>query len=71
MAHFHFAYPDLALHNFSCSDSDHDVESFIQLIERKINFSLCDASGDAEELGNYFFRKRTLFSFLVQGPTVE
>ena len=40
MAVIHLADPDLALDNFSGTDPDQDAESFIQLIERKINFAL-------------------------------
>ena len=43
MAATHLAYPDLALDKFSGTDPDQDAESFIQLIERKINFALGDA----------------------------
>ena len=37
MANTHLAYPDLALDKFSGTDPDQDAESFVQLIERKIN----------------------------------
>ena len=52
MAAAHLAYPDLAVDKFSGTDLDQDAESFIQLIERKINFALGDAPGDASELAN-------------------
>ena len=71
MANTYFAYPDLAIDNFSGTDPDQDVESFIQLIERKINFAVRDAGGDAGEPANYTFRKKTLFSSLLRGPTAE
>ena len=47
------------------------AESFIQLIERKINFALGDAPGDAGELANYTFRKKALFPSLLRGPAAE
>ena len=47
MANTHLAYPDLAIDKFSGTDPDVDVESFIQLIERKINYALGDAPADA------------------------
>ena len=65
MADTHIAYPDLAIDKFSDTDLDQDAESFIQLIERKINFALRDAPGDAGELANYTFRKKALFSSLL------
>ena len=71
MANTHLAYPDLAIDKFSGTDPDQDAESFIQLIERKINFALGDAPGDTGELANYTFSKKALFSSLLRGPTAE
>ena len=71
MANAHLAYPDLAIDKFSGTDPDQDAESFIQLIERKINFALGDAPGDAAELANYTFRKKALFSSLLRGPAAQ
>ena len=71
MAHTHLAYPDLAIDKFSDTDPYQDAESFIQLIERKINFALGDAPADAGELVNYTFRKKALFSSLLRGPAAE
>ena len=47
MANTQLAYPDLAIGKISGTDSDQDAESFIQLIEREINFPLGEAPGDA------------------------
>ena len=71
MANTHLAYPDLAIDKISGTDPDQDVESFIQLIEQKINFALGDAPGDAGELANYTFSKKALFSSLVRGPAAD
>ena len=71
MAAAHLAYPDLAVNKFFGTDPDQDAESFIQLIARKINFALGDAPADAEELANYTFRKKALFSSLLRGPAAE
>ena len=68
MANTHLVYPDLSIEKFSGTDPDQDVESFIQLIERKINFAHGDAPADASELRNYTFRKKALFSFLLREP---
>ena len=65
MANNHLAYPDLALDKFSGTDPDQDAESFVQLIERKINFALGD------DLVSYTVRKEALFSSLLQGPAAE
>ena len=71
MANTHLAYPDLAIDNFLGTDPDQDADSFIQLIERKINFALGDAPGDAGDLANYTFRKKALFSSLLRGPAAK
>ena len=71
MAHSHLAYSDLALDNFSGTDPDQDAESFIQLFERKINFALSDAPGDADQFGNYTFRMKALLSSLLRGTAAE
>ena len=71
MAKTHLAYPDLAIDEFSGTDPDQDAESFIQLLERKINFALGDAPADAGKLVNYTFKKKALFSSLLRGPAAE
>ena len=50
MANTHLAYPDLVLDKFFGTDPDQDAESFVQLIERKINFALGDAPADPADL---------------------
>ena len=65
MANTHLAYPDLALDKFSGTDPNQDAESFVQLIERKINFALGDAPADPDDLVSYTFRKKALFSFFL------
>ena len=52
VAHAHLACPVLALHKYSGTDADQDAQSFMQLIERKINFALGDVSADDDELAN-------------------
>ena len=71
MATTHLADPDLAIDNFPGTDPDQDVETFIQQIERKINFALGEAPGDCGELANYTFRKKALFFSSLRGPTAE
>ena len=61
MAATHLAYPNLALDKFSGTDPDQDAESFIELIERRINFAVGDAPANPDELANYTFRKRHYF----------
>ena len=71
MVNSHLAYLDLAIGKFSGTDPDQDAETFFQLMERKINFALEDASADAGELVNYTFRMKALFSSLLRGPAAE
>ena len=71
MANFHLAYPDLALDKFSGTDPDQDAESFVQLIEGKINFALGDAPADPDDLVSYTFRKEAFSSSLLRGPAAE
>ena len=71
MANTDLAYPDLALDMFSGTDSDQNAESFVQLIERKINFALGDAPADLDDLVSYTFRKKALFSSVLRGPAAE
>ena len=71
MANTHLAYPDLALDEFSGIDPDQDAESFVQLIEWRVNFALGDAPADPDDLVCYTFRKKAVFSSLMQGPAAE
>ena len=71
MAITHLADPDLAIDKFSGTDPNQDAESFIKLIERKINFALGDALADAGELANYTLRKKALLSPILRGPAAE
>ena len=67
----HSFHPKSFQPKFSGADPDQDAETFIQLIERKINFAPGDASADAGELTNYTCREKALFSFLLQGQAAE
>ena len=75
MAETHLADPDLALDKFAGTDPDQDAESFIQLIERKINFAIGDALVNPDALANYNFRKRISFplylKLLPHGKIIE
>ena len=71
MANTHLVYPGLAIGKISGTDPHQDAESFVQLIERKINFAHGDTPGHAGERANYTLRKKALFSSLLQGPAAE
>ena len=62
MAVTHLAYLDLADEKLSGTEPGQDVESFIQIIEEKINFAPGDSLRDAGELPNHTFSKKSLFS---------
>ena len=70
MANTHLAHPDLTIDKLAGTDPDQDAESFIRLIERKINFNFRDAPGDAGEVAK-IFRKKALFSSSLRGPAAE
>ena len=72
MANTHLAYPELALDKFSGTDTDQDAETFIRLIECKINFALGTEPDEADDVHViYLFRKKALFSSLLRGPAAE
>ena len=71
MANTHLAYLDLALDKFSGTDPDQDVESFVRLMERKINFALVDAPVDLDDFVIYTFRKKALLSSLLRRPAAK
>ena len=57
----HHAYPDITSDKFFATDLDEDAESSIQLIERKINFALGDASANPDAVANYTSSKKHCF----------
>ena len=63
----HLTYPDLALDKFSGTNPNQDAETFIRLIERKID----SRKANPDDLANYNFRKKALFSSLLRGPAAE
>ena len=71
MAAVHLASPGLAVDKFSGTDPDVEVDSFAQLIERKINFAFGDAPENAEQLADYNLRKNALYSSSLRGPAAE
>ena len=71
MANTHLAYPNLASDKFSGTDPDQDAESFVQLIEMKINLAFGDAPAEPDKFVNYTFREKAFFSSLMQGPAAE
>ena len=71
MGNTHLRFSDLSLNKFSGTDPDQYAESTVQLIERKIIFALGDAPADPDDLVGYTFRKKALFSSLLQGPAAD
>ena len=66
------AYPDLALENFTGLDPKVDARYFLDIVEKKIAFSLGtrpeDAGGDQDAHGN---RQRTLFGSILRSPAAQ
>ena len=71
MANTHLVYPNLALDKFSGTAPDQDAESFVKLIERKINFALGDAPADLDDLVSYIFRERHFFLLYCEARAAE
>ena len=62
------AYPDIALEKFTGLDSSEDAEAFIELIERKIGFSLGLRPDDADEQKLFDHRRKQLCGSVLRGP---
>ena len=71
LASLHLDYPDIALDEFSDTDSDQDAESFIQLTERKLKVALGYGPANLDALDKYTFRKKVLSSSLLRGHASE
>ena len=72
MANAHLAYPDLARDKFSGTVPHQDAETFIRLIECKINFALGTGPEGADlEHVIYLFIKKALLSSLLRRPATE
>ena len=71
LAAAHLAYPDLAVEKFSDTDPDQDAESIVQLTGRKIPLPLEMSPANAEQLANYNFCKKSLFSFSFRVPAAD
>ena len=68
MAAIHLAYPDLALDKFCGTDSDQDIESFLQLLKGNMRFNVGDTPANPDALANYIFHKK--LSFLLYPEAV-
>ena len=62
------AYPDIALEKFTGLDSSEDAQAFIELIERKIRFSLGLRPDDADEPELFDHRRKQLSFSVLRGP---
>ena len=71
MAENTVSFPNLALDKFLGSDPDQDAKSFLLTVEIQINFSLGSRSTDNTEIERYLFRKKALFSSLLEEPAAE
>ena len=71
MAATYLARTDLGLDKFSGTNSYQDGESFVQLMEGKINFALGDTPAKPDALAIYTFWKKKLFASLLRGPAAE
>ena len=66
------AYPDLALEKFTGLDPNEDARDFLDIVEKKIAFSLDTRPGDAgDEQDAYDNRQRALFGSILRGPAAQ
>ena len=66
------AYPNLALEKFTGLDPNEDARDFLDIVEKKIAFSLGTRPGDAgDEQDAYDNRQRALFSSILRGPAAQ
>ena len=71
MAENTVSFPDLALDKFSGNDPDQDAKLFLLTVENKSNFLLGSRPIDKAERAHYSFRKKALFSSLLQRPAAK
>ena len=66
------AYPNLALEKFTGLDPNENARNFLDIVEKKIAFSLgtrpADAGGDQDAYDN---RQRALFGSILRGPAAQ
>ena len=61
------AYPELALEKFTGLDPNEDARDFLDIVEKKIAFSLGTRPGDAgDEQDAYDNRQRALFDSILR-----
>ena len=66
------AYPDIALEKFTGLDPSEDAQDFINLIIRKIQFSLgTRPAADPDQAAVYDARQRALFGSVLRGPAAQ
>ena len=65
-------YPDLALKKFTGLDPYEDARDFLDIVEKKIAFSLGTRPADAgDEQDAYDNRQRALFGSILGGPAAQ
>ena len=66
------AYPDLALEKFTGLDPNEDAKYFLNIVEKKIAFSLGTRPADAgDDQDTYDSRQRSLFGSILRGPGIS
>ena len=64
--------PDLALKKFTGLDPYEDARDFLDIVEKKIEFSLGTRPADAgDEQDAYDNRQRALFGSILRGPAAQ
>ena len=66
------AYPDLALKNLTGLDPNEDAKDFLDIVEKKIAFSLGTGPEDAgNDQDAYDNRQKALFGSFLRNPTAQ
>ena len=66
------AYPDLTLKKFLSLDPNEDARDFLDIVEKKIAFSLSTRPADAgDDQDAYDNRQRALFGSILRDPAAQ
>ena len=65
------AYPDISLEKFTSVDPSEDVEEFLSLLERKIEYSLGVRPGAGDAQNAYDARRKALFGSVLRGTAAQ
>ena len=66
------AYPDLGFKNFTGLDPNEDARDFLDIVEKKLEFSLgTRPADDGDDQDAYDNRQKALFGSILRGPAAQ